>query len=123
MNPDRPRRPPPSSSQSSSSLEAQWPALPLKEWEPTYLTLHRWLQVVGKVQLALAPHLNHWWHVTQRVTPRGLSTGMLCGQEHLMTFDFVEHELIAETRDGGTQSFALVPMTVAAFYERVMSML
>lgn len=101
-----------------------WPALVLSDWEPTYLTLHRWAQVVGKVQLALAPRLNHWWHVTQRVTPRGLTTGTLCGKQHLaMTFDFVEHRLLAETPCEKTQSFALEPMSVAAFYARVLAML
>jgi hypothetical protein len=102
----------------------QWPALVLADWEPTYQTLHRWNQIVGKVQLALAPRLNHWWHVTQRVTSRGLTTGTLCGEHHLaMTFDFVEHRLVAETRNGGAESFALEPMTVAAFYARVLEKL
>src|SRR5579862_9510632 len=101
-----------------------WPPLPLRDWEPTYLTLHRWTQVVGKVQLALAPHLNHWWHVSQRVTSHGLRTGTMCGDHHLtITFDFVEHRLVAETRDRPTASFALEPMTVAAFYARVRAML
>lgn len=101
-----------------------WPPLPLEEWEPTYLTLHRFTQVVGKVQLALAPYLNHWWHIADRVTSRGLTTGTLCGEQHLMmTFDFVEHRFIAETRDRGTQSFPLEPMTVAEFYARVRSVL
>ena len=36
----------------------QWPALSLAEWQDTYLTLHRWTQIVGKIRLALAPPLN-----------------------------------------------------------------
>src|SRR5262245_52348711 len=101
-----------------------WPDLALKTWEPTYLTLHRWTQVAGKVQLALAPPMNHWWHVTQRVTLRGLTTGILCGEQNLtMTFDFVEHRFIAEALDQRTQILPLEPMTVADFYERVMAML
>lgn len=101
-----------------------WPALVLAEWEPTYLTLHRFVQVVGKVQLALAPPLNHWWHVTQRVTSRGLTTGTLCGDQYLaVTFDFVKHRLTAETRDGRTQSLALEPMSVADFHAGVLRML
>jgi hypothetical protein len=35
-----------------------WPALPLAEWRETQATLHRWMQVVGKVKLELAPFLN-----------------------------------------------------------------
>ena len=105
-------------------MQHDWPALELADWEPTYQTLHRWTQVVGKVQLALAPHLNHWWHVTQRVTSRGLGTGLLCGEHDLtITFDFVDHRLVAETSDGRKDSFALQPMTVAAFHYLTSQML
>ena len=52
----------------------RWPALPLASWADTYATLHMWTQVVGKIRLALAPPVNHWWHVTLDVTPRGLTT-------------------------------------------------
>ena len=101
-----------------------WPALPLREWEPTLLTLHRFTQIVGKVQLALAPRLNHWWHVTQRVTPHGLTTGTLCGEQHLaITFDFVRHRLQIEAVGRETQTLALEPMTVAEFYARVLERL
>ena len=101
-----------------------WPPLPLAEWEPTYRTLHRFTQVVGKVQLALAPPINHWWHITFHVNARGLMTAVPCGTQHLtMTFDFVDHRLLAETPDRGTLSLALEPMTVAAFHERVLAML
>jgi hypothetical protein len=102
----------------------EWPELRLRDWEPTYLTLHRWTQIAGKVQLALAPHANHWWHVTQRVTSHGLATGTLCGERHLsMAFDFVDHRFTAETSAGGAVSFALEPMTVADFYDRVLATL
>ena len=40
-----------------------WPSLPLDAWRDTCATLHRWTQVVGKVRLALAPRINHWWQV------------------------------------------------------------
>jgi hypothetical protein len=102
----------------------RWPGLALAQWEPTYLTLHRWTQVVGKVQLALAPPLNHWWHVSQRVTTHGLTTGSLCGEDGLtIEFDFVRHRLMVEAGDHERQSFALEPMTVAAFYDRLLGVL
>ena len=56
-----------------SAAPSRWPELPWREWEPTISTLHRWLQIVGKVRLALAPPLNHWWHVPLYVTGRGLT--------------------------------------------------
>jgi hypothetical protein len=39
-----------------------WPELTLSKWEGTRDTLHLWTQIVGKVRLALAPMVNHWWH-------------------------------------------------------------
>ncbi len=58
----------------NDSLES-WPALPYPEWQPTQETLHRWLQIVGKVKLALSPFVNEWWNVALTVTARGLTTG------------------------------------------------
>jgi hypothetical protein len=29
-------------------VEAPWPPLPLDEWLPTYMTLHRWTQVTRR---------------------------------------------------------------------------
>lgn len=51
-----------------------WPRLSLREWADTKDTLHLWTQIVGKIRLALAPHVNHWWNVTLYVTARGLTT-------------------------------------------------
>jgi len=63
--------------QTRSPEQSGWPALPLVEWEDTQSTLHRWLQIVGKTRLALAPPINHWWHVTLYLTSRGLTTSAM----------------------------------------------
>jgi hypothetical protein len=34
-----------------------------------------WTQIVGKMRLAQTPWLNHSWHVTLYVSPRGLVWG------------------------------------------------
>ncbi len=52
----------------------EWPSLPLAEWRETCATLHLWTQVVGKIRLAQAPPVNHWWQVPLYVTSRGLTT-------------------------------------------------
>jgi hypothetical protein len=102
-----------------------WPELSLAEWEPTYLTLHRWTQIAGKIRLALAPWMNHWWHVPLYVTSEGLTTSsMPYLDRHLtITFDFCAHRLVAHTSDGRRDGFALEPMAVADFYQQVMAML
>ena len=56
------------------STTTDWPDLPLEDWADTCATLHLWAQVVGKIRLAHAPMINHWWQVPLYVTCRGLTT-------------------------------------------------
>lgn len=95
-----------------------WPALPLAGWQDTYATLHMWTQVVGKVRLALAPPINHWWQVTLYVTPRGLTTSAMPHgtRTFAIDFDFLDHALRIVTSDGGVRAFPLRPEPVADFY-------
>ena len=44
-------------------MPAIWPELEYREWRETALALQLWLQVAGKVRLALTPWLNHSWQV------------------------------------------------------------
>src|SRR5689334_32890 len=100
---------------------AEWPPLPLDEWRDTYATLHMWTQVVGKVCLALTPRLNHFWNVAFAVTAHGLATQPLWSRDRTvtLTFDFIDHRLIAHCSKGPTETLPLQPQTVAAFYAAV----
>jgi hypothetical protein len=102
--------------------ETGWPALRVDDWTATRETLHRWLQIVGKLRLARAPMVNHWWQVTLYVTPRGLTTSAMPaadGATFEIELDFCAHRLRI-TREGGAQrEIALEPKTVAAFYAEV----
>ncbi len=102
-----------------------WPALPQAAWSDTCVTLQLWMQMVGKVRLALMPPINHTWGVTLYPTVRGLTTlPMAHGARMLqIDFDFVEHLLVAATSDGAWQAIALKPMTVAEFYRQFMAAL
>ena len=102
-----------------------WPSLPLDAWQNTYATLHMWTQVVGKIRLALAPKINHWWQVPLYVTSRGLTTSPIPygTRTFQVDFDFRDHRLCIETSDGDRRSFALVPRSVAAFYQETMAAL
>jgi len=108
-----------------SRPDAGWPALPLAAWRDTYATLHMWMQVVGKVCLALTPLTNHFWNVAFRFTPRGLATPELAygGRTFSMTFDFVDHQLVIECGDGRRERITLEPRTVADFYGLLMGTL
>ena len=103
-------------------LSETWPALPQAEWSDTCSTLQLWMQVVGKIRLALTPPINHTWNVTLYPTIRGLTTSpMACGSHMLqIDFDFLDHLLRVDTDAGQQRTFALKPMTVAVFYRQVM---
>jgi hypothetical protein len=110
----------------STAPSATWPALPpLDQWRETFTTLHMWTQIVGKVRLARAPHINHWWGSTLYVTTRGLTTSPIFDgpRSFAINFDFVEHALRITTSEGTHRSFALQPMSVADFYDQTMSAL
>jgi hypothetical protein len=101
-----------------------WPTLRVDEWEPTRQTLHMWLQIVGKVRMVNAATLNHYWHVTFTVSPRGLTTGTVSDAAAAfdIEFDLVAHELVIRRDDGRTLSMPLETMSVATFYERFVGM-
>jgi hypothetical protein len=94
-------------------------ALPYDEWRDTLETLHMWTQIIGKIQLALAPWVNHWWHVTQQVTSRGLTTGPLPHGERTfqIDLDLVHHACRIVVSDGGEAQVPLRPMAVAEFHD------
>jgi hypothetical protein len=96
-----------------------WPALSLSGWRDTYATLHMWTQIVGKIRMRLSPPLNHWWHVTLYVNPRGLTTGPIPIPAGLfeIQFDFRKHELAISTSEGGADSRPLRAESVAEFYK------
>jgi hypothetical protein len=102
-----------------------WPALAYEEWADTCNTLHLWTQIVGKIQLALTPRVNHWWNVTLRVNSRGLTTVPLpCGDRLVqIEFDFLDHRLVLHCSDGQSESIALAPRPVADFHADVMARL
>jgi hypothetical protein len=97
--------------------------LPYHEWRDTLETLHMWTQIVGKIQLALAPPANHWWHIAQHVTARGLTTGPLPHGERTfeIELDFVEHACRLVVSDGDLARVPLEPMAVADFHDRLVA--
>jgi hypothetical protein len=99
-----------------------WPELPWREWAPTISTLHMWTQVVGKVRMALAPPLNHWWHVPLYVSSRGLTTSPIPfgARQFQVDFDFLDDRLDVTDTDGGSFTMPLAPQSVAQFYRELM---
>ncbi|MGY1709400.1 DUF5996 family protein [Geodermatophilus sp. SYSU D00758] len=103
---------------------AVFPPIPLEDWADTKETLHRFLQVVGKLRLAHAPRRNHWWHVPFHLTGRGLTTRpMGLDPVFCIDLDLVDHRLEVTVADGRRTSFPLPGLSVAAFHRRLLATL
>ncbi len=103
-----------------------WPVLPpLTDWEDTCTTLMLWTQIVGKIRLALAPPVNHFWGCMLYVTTRGLTTSPIPYSAGMFSieFDLTSDRLWLCCSNGCGRSFALEPMSVAEFYRQLMQAL
>jgi hypothetical protein len=100
------------------------PSLPYNEWRDTRDTLHRWMQVVGKIRLKLTPKLNHWWNVPLYVSARGLTTSTISvgDRSFELELDFVDHVLRVQPH-GQAVLVELAPRSVADFYAATMTAL
>lgn len=96
-----------------------WPKLDYYEAKPTIETLHRWLQIVGKLRLCKTPTTNHSWSTTLYVTSRGLTTGAIPLDDYNLSveFDFLDHRLYFLDSLGRHYSMRLRNESVAEFYE------
>jgi hypothetical protein len=99
--------------------------LSIARWKETCATVHMWTQIVGKIRTVQMPWINHSWHTTLYVTPRGLTTLAMPHEQRSfqIDFDFVAHRLYVSSSEGPPKTIELSPMSVAQFYARVMSAL
>lgn len=107
------------------SKNQSWPPIPFGEWRETAAALHLYLQIVGKYRLARSPWINHSWHATFYVVPRGLTTSLIpdadAGVE--IVFDLIDHQVVARTGTGRMQGIPLDSMSVADFHDRFVAMI
>lgn len=98
------------------------PDLPYDSWRSTWQTLHRFLQIIGKVRLAASPRCNHWWNVTFHFTGRGLTSRPM-GTANPFTIDLNlrDHRVEFTAVDGAEHSFSMPGLSVAEFYEQILA--
>ena len=98
--------------------QERWPATPAHDFRDTCATLQMWMQIAGKICLALTPRTNHFWNIAFLVTPRGIATpSMPYGRRRVHDlFDLVAQQCLVQCSDGRTAPIGLEPQTVADFH-------
>lgn len=113
-----------SSTERAASSDA-WPELHYEDWRPTCETLHRWIQIVGKIRLAQTPWHIHSWHATLYLTARGLTTSPIRHGTRFfeIELDFIDHELVVRTSGVDAGRMPLKRQSVADFHAALLEML
>ena len=98
-----------------------WPVLNYNDLKETLQCVHLWTQIVGKIRLKQMPWLNHSWHVTLYVSARGLTTGSVPFARGIfqIDLDFVGHEIVIRSSNGGEESVGLYSRSVSDLYEEM----
>ncbi|ALE04641.1 hypothetical protein AL755_03195 (plasmid) [Arthrobacter sp. ERGS1:01] len=98
-----------------------WPRLRVEDWIETRDTLHLWTQIIGKIRMAHAPLLNHWWQVPMYVSARGLTTSAIPhgGGVFDMEFNFIDHVLHIRSSTGSATGIALRAKATSEFHAEV----
>lgn len=104
------------------------PELKYVGFEKEKLSLHLFLQIIGKVRLKLSPRKNHWWFVTHYITSTGFSTGAIPYNNGFSSFSIdlnvLKHQVEVQTSKGEFQSFQLKNnLSGAVFYSELMELL
>ncbi len=106
------------------SNSAPLPLLTYKGNEQKKMTLHLFLQIMGKIRLRLTPRKNHWWYVTEYVSTKGITTGSIPYNEGLDTFEVTinvhQHQLEVSNSKGEFASFPLLHgLSISDFYKQL----
>jgi Family of unknown function (DUF5996) len=98
-----------------------WPELDPQRYRETRDTLHMYAQIVGKIQLKLAPPQAQWAHAPLRLSRDGLSTTPLWvgGGTLTVDLDLVHHQARFDHSDGRQLAIPF-GISVAEFYDRTM---
>lgn len=83
-------------------LLEEFPDLKLESWRPTRDTIHGYARLLGAIRGALTPKQKHWWHISLRVEPYGITTTEIpfdkTGFE--LYLDFNSHSLVIRATNG-----------------------
>ena len=102
-----------------------WPRLDYAADKGTIETLHLLLQLIGKLPLRLHPWINHSWHVTLRMTPRGAMTRSLPAgaRQFAVELDFLDGAIRVQCDNGSQSVLPVAGRTIAQVHVELTDLL
>jgi len=101
------------------SERSGWPALDTASWAPTKKSLHLYLQMLGKLRVALSPAQPNWLFTALFPTAQGITTGPIPWSDGAIegSLDVFRSALVLTRSDGTSRRIELLPpRTVADVY-------
>ena len=109
--------------------KTQLPPLILKDWRETRDTLHKYAQMIGKIREKMSIPHPLWWHISLRVSDRGITTTPIPkdknspGQTFEIILDLKNHQLIIESNFREVKRIKLTGQSLYALCEETCSLL
>jgi hypothetical protein len=106
--------------------EAIWPDVDVSAWTSTKKSFHLYLQMLGKLRVALSPSQPNWLFTALRLSARGVTTGPIpwLGTSLEASIDVFSSEFVIERSNGdGRRIKILPPRSVADIYAELRSVL
>ncbi len=103
-----------------------WPDVAVAGWAPTKKSFHLYLQMLGKLRVALSPTQPNWMFTALQLSARRVTTGPMPwrGETVEASLDVFSSELIVERSNGHTRRISLLPVrTVADIYAELQAAL
>ena len=105
------------------------PPLILKDWRETRDILQKYAQMIGTIREKMSTPHPHWWHISLRVSDRGLITTPIPknkntpGQTFEIILDLKNHHLIIESNFREAMRIKLTGQSLCALCEETCSLL
>ncbi|MCH7772828.1 MAG: hypothetical protein IH784_00260 [Bacteroidetes bacterium] len=109
--------------------KTQLPPLILKDWRETRDTLQKYAQMISAIREKMSIPHPHWWHISLRVSDRGLTTTPIPkdkntpGQTFEIILDLKNHHLIIESNFREAKRIKLTGQSLCALCEETCSLL
>ena len=105
------------------------PSLTLGDWKETRDTLHKYVRVIGAIRQSMTEPHPHWWHISLRISGKGLTTTPIQkdravpGQTFEIILDLVHHQLVIDSNFTEEMRVKISGQSLSEFYEETRNLL